>query len=170
MTTATLTRSSHRSLGSELAAEKMQAEVSTLIQRHEGLRDCLLRLQTVSTLQLDAATPRAWQTILVQKQQLLDYMETLNTEELFAASKKLMQAPALVPGEDGELLRRCADENMALLHELAQIEASAEAHLRKQTEELRTALCRSQQKARVSHTYRDRRQQTTTPRFLDSVR
>jgi len=140
-----------------------------LREQHERLQKRLLELRRVASLQLEADSPRAWDTILKQKQHLLDQIEAMDLEALFLHTRWAIIKPAR--GSDGaglEDLGRRREENLALLQEVTRLEAAAEARLNGQFEELRLMLAKSRRNAQLSEAYNGR--STASPRFLDSKR
>ncbi len=153
-------------LASDLDARE---QGSRLLEQHEDLRKQLLELRRVTSLQLEADSPRAWETILQQKQHLLDQLEAVDTEALFLHTQRVMNnLPRDLNGEWAERLSSRQEENVALMEEVVRIEADAAARLNSQIREVRLALAKTQRNAQVSGAYRGR--SAATPRFLDSKR
>lgn len=142
-----------------------------LLEQHEELGRRLTKLRRVAALQLAANSVRAWDTVLAQKQSLLAQIEALDLEKLFVTTTAVLpELPEDFNGEGPEQLRLRQVENIALMREVLQIEAQAEAHLKNQIDQLHNLLGQSQRTAKVNAAYHSRRKAQPPPRFLDSRR
>jgi flagellar biosynthesis/type III secretory pathway chaperone len=141
-----------------------------LIQGHRRLHRQLLELKRISSLQLQADSPRIWQAILEQKQALLDQLEAAGMDTLFQHTRRVANPRSHNPRrEKWQQLHKCQDDNIALLEEVVGIETIAENRLRKQTEEFQFLAAGANRTSKINNIYRGR-SQASPPRFLDSRR
>ena len=155
----------------EMTAE-LREQRSQLIEQHGRVQKRLQDLSRLVALQLTAESPRVWDTLLAQKQCLLDQLAAVNLEALFLQTHWLIERLSVEKSADGAdkltQLRRYRDDNMALLQEIARLETAAEARLSQQVEELRLVLAKSRRNTQVNSAYTGKARVTATPRFLDN--